>query len=152
VACEDSTYSGDPANNATDRVRFEIGDTNMSAALLTDAEIAFLLAEYPAVMIAAANGAEQIAARYAGKVDSKSGGVSKSSSQLATHYRTLADDLRGRAAINSPALPYVGGLSKQEKVDDANATDMPDPAFAVGQFDNVERVRYKRSDLYDEET
>lgn len=39
------TYSGNPANSKLDWVRFMIGDTNINAPLLQDAEINFLIDE-----------------------------------------------------------------------------------------------------------
>jgi hypothetical protein len=132
-----ATYSGDPAASDRDRVRFEVGDTDCSAPILRDAEIDALIADSGHVILAASQAAEKIAAKYAIKVDCSIGSTRKAWSQLFTHYSKLAKTLKAKGARAS-VLPYVGGLSEDEKAADKEETDLVQPAFEVGMHDNPE--------------
>jgi len=132
-----ATYSGDPAASDRDRVRFEIGDTDCSAPILRDAEIDALLGTEGSPVLAASEAARKIAAKYAIKVDCSIGSTRKSHSQLFRHFTELARALRAKGA-RSAVLPYVGGLSEDEKSADKLETDLVQPAFEVGVHDNPE--------------
>lgn len=129
-----STYSGDPSMSASDRVRFEVGDTDCDNAALTDEEIAVFVDEGGDTLLAASKAAEALAAKYAIRVDESIGGTSKSYSQLSEHYTQLAVRLRRRAGASpTPVVgvaPYAGGLSDDEKSTDRIDTDLIQPTFA----------------------
>ena len=121
------TYSGTPNTSDRDAVRFMVGDTDTADQLITDEEIAYLLAEEGTPGLAAARAAEAIAAKFARKSDySKSVGdlsLSESWSQRAATFLALAARLQqsGQSRINP--VPRV-------------STKSLGPEFIVGQFDN----------------
>lgn len=129
-----STYSGDPSQSDSDRVRFEIGDTDCENAQLTDEEILVLVGEGGTALLAASMAADALAAKYASQIDEGIGGTSKKWSQRFKHYRDLADRLRRRAGGGPTPIvsvaPYAGGLSDDEKAADRIDTDLVQPTFA----------------------
>jgi hypothetical protein len=91
------TYVG-PATADRDKVRFLIQDTDSTRPHMTDEEIAWLLTEWADVYDAAANAAEVLAAKYAGKADySKSVGdlsLNESFGSQAQGFKELAKSIR----------------------------------------------------------
>ena len=120
------TYSGDPAANAKDQVRFTIGDTDTTDQQLNDAEINWLVSSRGSARQAAPYAAEAIAAKLARESDSsKSVGdmsLSRSLSARSQKYYDLAKRLTLQAADFDPPVPWVN----------SNALG---PEFAVGQMD-----------------
>ena len=120
------TYSGDPAANAKDQVRFAIGDTDTTDQQLNDAEINWLISARGSASQAAPYAAEAIAAKLARESDSsKSVGdmsLSRSLSARSQKYYDLAKRLTIQANDFSPSVPWVN----------PNALG---PEFAVGQMD-----------------
>jgi hypothetical protein len=120
------TYSGNPAASNRDAVRFLIGDTDSGDQLVSDEEIAFLLAEENTVRTASARACEAIAARFGRSADnSRSVGdlsLSESYSQRSASYLSLADRLAAAGAGDNHPVPVAnpGALG---------------PEFAVGEFD-----------------
>lgn len=104
------TYSGDPANNARDKVRFLIGDTDTNNQLLNDAEIAFLLAQWnDDAYVAASHACDSLSAKFAAKSDySKSVGDLSISTQYGTQadrYKALGASLAAQASQSAPPSP-----------------------------------------------
>lgn len=129
------TWTYDPTL-ATDRdkIRTLIGDTNTADQLLTDEQIAYMLAQTPQVDLAAAECCDLILAKLARDIDRSNIGMSSQRSQKVQHYQDLAQRLRAKAGTLSQT--YVGGLSlaeKDELNDDADYVPMP---FAVGRDEN----------------
>lgn len=103
------TYSGNPASDDKDAVRFLIGDTESSDPLIQDEEVAYLLSVYTEPAHSAVAAARSIAARFSRESDrARSVGdlsLSESMSQKSSQYHHLGDHLAGLA--NSSALPPV---------------------------------------------
>ena len=104
------TYSGDPANNARDEVRFLVGDIDTSNQQINDAEIAYLLAAWNNdAYISAAYACESIAGRFNAKADgSKSVGdlsISTRFVEQAKAYMERASNLRYTASRKFPPSP-----------------------------------------------
>ena len=142
----DAFYGG-PAASAKDRVRFEVGDTDRTEWLVSDAEIAYALTTYSNDSLqAAAAIADHIAARFSREADktvSVPGGTSTTHalSQRARSFLALAARLRERSALTGSAgvaSCYGGGLSEDEKDTDAADTDLVQPAFQSGMFDTLD--------------
>lgn len=129
------SYSGDPSTSDIDHVRFLLQDTDCNDPRLQDEEIMFLLTQNPDPRTAAAEGAERIAAHYARLTDFRIGDYNESASKYFEHYTKLAKQLKGDA-LKKLVLPYAGGLSKNEKRTDRNDTDLTQPIFRKGQFNN----------------
>ena len=126
------TYSGDPATNNRDAIRFMIGDTDTNDQLLNDAEIAYELAQNSSGLYrTAASALRGIIAR--GRfVDKSVDGLSVSASQRASQADSLAEyfDRRATRAVSI----YAGGMSISEGQSyDAN-TNIPAFQFSMGQF------------------
>jgi hypothetical protein len=132
------TYSGDPAANDRDHVRFLIQDTNALAQLVQDEEIAFAISQEGGVTGAAALVLETLARRYAQQADvSLTSGpdtVKRSNSQLAAAFADRARELRAQAAANTGA-PWYGGGSQAAKDARRTEPDRVQPAFRRGEFD-----------------
>lgn len=123
-----ATYTS-PANSAADAVRFLIGDTDTSDALLQDAEISWLLSENGNnTYSAAAHACETIAAKFSRLADTQVDDVRVSLSQRAKGYRSLAVELRGRIALTG-AIPFCGGISEAAKQTQQDDTDRVPPIF-----------------------
>ena len=136
------TYSGDPANNARDAIRFLTGDTDTNDQLINDEEIAWtnnqvtgsntaLTALYEVsyrVLLA-------IASKFSRLADQSVGDLSVSMSQKAQAARDQASELKALALREgSVPIPYLGGMSKSDKRIDADDSDMVQPSFRRGQF------------------
>lgn len=96
-----------------DRVRLLCGDPAGDNQVLDDGAIYFFLGEHSGDRYAAAAAAaDAIAARYAGRVDTRVGILSSSDSQLAAQFRQLAADLRRQVAARAQtaAVPFAGGV------------------------------------------
>lgn len=127
-----ATYT-DPSTSTRDAVRFEVGDTGVTAPfVLTDEEIDYLLTRTSdVVLMAAADAAWAMSARYAARADSETNGdVSVTWSGLSARMAALARSLTDRAQSDGD-VPIAAGL-----VDDAAYTDRG-PLFWVGQFDSA---------------
>lgn len=115
------TYTAAPTTEARDEVRLLIGDTDATAPLVQDEEIAYALVLYPRQVgkpayRAAIHIVDTIVAKFARLNDRTLGPLSQSQSQQWEHYRELAVDLRtayrtgglgGSGAV--PAMPLLGG-------------------------------------------
>ena len=127
------TYSSTALSTDLAKVRLKLGDTKEAHALLTDEQIAALLTEHTTVEAAAVAGCKRILALLTRDVDSNAGGITNTRSQKTTHYKDLLalleDDLRASGE------PYVGGVSKADKIDREADTDFVRPAFGVGMDD-----------------
>lgn len=84
-----------------DRLRLELGDTNVANPLFSDAELDQLLAEVDgAILLAAANACDILATRYAGDFDFGTREDKRfSRSQKSKMYAARADRLRQRFEI-----------------------------------------------------
>ena len=77
------TYLGTPATVPADAVRFFAGDTDNTALLLTDAEVAWALAQMSDPRLSAAMCLDALAAKFARKADFSIGEVSKRMGSIA---------------------------------------------------------------------
>ncbi len=115
-------------------IRFLIGDTSSgSNNLLTDEEITGALTFYSNNRLAAAVCCEAVAATYSRDADTTHGELSVRASQRADAYSKRARELRSEAYAATPI--YVGGRSKDEKVDRSQDSDLVQPMFQKGQDD-----------------
>jgi len=106
------TYSGDPASNEKDAVRFMLGDTESTEPLLTNEEINYLIEVHGGTGMAAVGGARAIAAGFSRDADRSRGvgdlSLSESFSQKSTQYHHLADHLLAVASgIDAPPIANV---------------------------------------------
>jgi hypothetical protein len=137
------TYS-DPNKSTKDAVRFEVQDTNPQAQLLTDEEIVFALtvegvntpeaSTQSEVLEAAAHCMEAVARRFAALANRQSGTLKIESTKRAVVYDERAKDLRLRA--QELHAPFAGGISRSEKVAQAQNPNREGSMFRLRQFQN----------------
>lgn len=103
-----ATYTHDPAHNPVDRLRLELGDTDITAPLLQDEEYQFIIDSYPenvSRQLAAAfrTGATAIAIRATKRT---LGPQSEDNSARLTYYSNMADKYERMATFTAtPPLP-----------------------------------------------
>ena len=128
------SYSGDPAANPKDAVRFYLGDTDPDDPQLQDEEILFLVQKFAGnVYLAAADAARGLAGKYSRRADKAVGDLRLSFSQQAQHYWELAKRLQTEAGKR--AVPYAGGISKSDKKTQKRIQTAR-PAFKRGMMRN----------------
>jgi hypothetical protein len=115
-----STYSGDPATSDLDQVRFLLGDTDVSNALFTDAEIQWGVNVwgplYGSDILVAAQLAENAAAAYAQQATYSADGVSVTFGPIGDALRAVAASLKNQYAMaaQSGVMPDAGGVTPGE--------------------------------------
>ncbi len=139
------TYSGDPATNARDSVRFLVGDTDTNDQLVSDEEIAWtnnqvtgsdtattdLYTVAYRVMIA-------IASKFSRLANQAIGDMRVDLSQKADNARAQAEQLKQLAGRENlvPVPTREASASATSKSTGDNA-DRVDPFFTSGQFANT---------------
>jgi hypothetical protein len=113
---------------ARDKVRLYLGDTEQAAPQLQDEEIDAVLIDVPNAMLAAADLATFLAAKYARLVNTTNGNLTAALGDRQAHYEALARLLRARAARRSGA-PLMPAMSVSAKDAAAENTDRVLPAF-----------------------
>lgn len=108
------SYSGNPALRVVDRMRFLLQDTDMKKALLSDAELVFVNAEWKNPYVAAAEAAAVIGTRYSGYSDKTVGPLRVRYTDLAQRYFDLAKDLRMRGNKNTGALAILTQVAMED--------------------------------------
>jgi len=137
------TYTDDPANVPSDAVRMLVGDTVEADEKLSDASVAFFLAQTDDdVYLAATLAARAIGAFFATEVNTKFESVSSDYGQLSENYYKLATRLEAQAkkfGTKGLGIPAAGGLTYS----DIDANDLNDdrvqPKFKQDQFANPPR-------------
>jgi hypothetical protein len=131
-----ATYTNDPATVAIDFVRLEVGDTDCSVALVSDAEIRhFIAAENENLLRAASRAAKTMAAAVSRRHDFSHGPVSKSVSQAVAQLWELAAALERRAMIDT-VLPVFTAQTKTDKQTFDLDDSLVEPNIEIGQTDN----------------
>ena len=138
------TYSGDPATNARDSIRFLMGDTDTNDQLINDEEIAWINNQLTgsdtattALYNAAYRGCITIASKFSRLADQSVGDLKVSMSQKAKAYRDQATELLELAGREgSVPTPYAGGITITDKEIDWDNTDLVRPGFFKGQFND----------------
>lgn len=125
-----ATYS--PVATVLDEVRLEIGDTDITDAMLQDEEIEhYLTLESNAVLAASARAAAAIAGKFARLTSTQEGDVKVEAQQMYEHYREMAASLSDRVLTESgTAVPYAGGLTIADVEARNDNTDLVEPYFA----------------------
>lgn len=131
------TYSGDPTYNSRDAVRFLIGDTDSATPLMTDGEIAYLVANERTTTLAAAAGCRALAAKFSRQADKEVDDLKIKASQRAAAYAARAAELTAADdAVLLAVRPWAGGISHADKeATEADADRVP-PQFARNDFTN----------------
>ncbi len=131
------TYSGNPATSNVDAVRYLIGDTDESEALVSDEEISFMVTRwmpfYDSIEWVAATVLDTLAGRYAREAQISADGVSITLSGLQQQFSAQAEALRNQYKnLFVGAQVDVGGIDAYEQ---HNPLVKPF-AFGTGMHDN----------------
>lgn len=126
----------DLATSTKDQVRFLIGDTFQSDPQVQDEEINFAVSQRSSVWGAAAECCRSIAAKFARSVDVTAGSSKSSFSQMAKAYTAKALDFEAKAAMGGAGLPYAGGISIADKLQQEQNEDRVNPQFQIGMDDD----------------
>jgi len=133
------TWSYTPATLATvvkDQVRFLIGDTLSTDQQVQDEEIVFAISQRSSIWGAAAECCRALAAKFARSVDMSAGSSKSSFSQMAKAYTGKALDFEAKAAMGGAGMPYAGGISVADKLQQEMDSDRVNPQFQIGMDDD----------------
>lgn len=120
-------YTGDPANVPTDAVRLYVGDVSPTMPILSDADYEYFLAQNNQnVKRSAIVAAQAILFQFSQLVEERIGTLEFNGGQAANNYRQAL-----MMFLNNPnfsvalegALPYAGGISKQDIQNNIDNTD-----------------------------
>jgi hypothetical protein len=128
-------YTNDPVNSATDRVRLYVGDTYAPEEGLTDEVYQYLINTTSSETAAAIQALKYLVAKYASYVTEKAGGLFVKESEKYEQYRNLLDMWIAdpRTAIIKAGLPYAGGISMQDIIDNNENLDNVSTIFRWGE-------------------
>jgi hypothetical protein len=132
-----SYYATKLATSPKDQVRLLIKDTTSTNQLMQDEEINFFLTLRSSVWGAAAECCFALAAQWSQSVDQGVGTAKASFSQAAKAYKALGAVFNARAAAMGSGMPYAGGLSIADMLNQTSNDDRPGPQFALGMTDNL---------------
>lgn len=119
------------------QVRLMIGDTVVAKPLLQDEEISFYLMVDPSVWRAASRACRAIAGIYSRDADSVQGELKQVYSVRAKAYNSLAAQYANDAVARGGGLPYAGGISVFDKIQQELNPDRVSPQFNLGLDDNL---------------
>ena len=116
-----------------DKVRFIIGDTYNDRQLLSDEEIAAVLARQSNDLTRTAiEICDHLEAKYVRRAESRSGDIIADFLTVAAKYRELANRLR-RKGVKGFAMFYIA-----DRETELAQTSMEKPKISLGEFDNPE--------------
>ena len=133
------TYTATPSSVARDAVRWLSGQTSsVDDVVIADAEITFALSEGGSNNYeAAALVCDALAARYAAFPTNESvGQLGLSWSDRAKGFTGRAKELRSLRLTIGGISPYVGGISRSDKLGDTQDSDRVPLSFEMGRDDN----------------
>ncbi len=138
------TYSGDPDSSALDAIRFLCGDTDTNDQLLANEEISWINKEVTGSTTATTGLYDAayrccllIASKFSRMADKAVGDLRVDMSQKAKSYREQAAELKELASREGLVpTPYSGGMTISDKDIDAEDSNMVQPSFYQGQFNN----------------
>ena len=118
------------------QVRLLVGDTVSTDPQVQDEEITFLLKLRPSIWGAAAQVCRGLSARFSREADTVDKDLRTTLSAKARAYAMRAVDYETKAIARSGALPYAGGQSIADKVQNELNVDRVAPQFNIGMMDN----------------
>jgi hypothetical protein len=119
------------------QVRLLIGDTNVKSPLMEDEEITFVLTLSPSIWRAAARCCRTIAGVFSRDADSVQGELHILYQSRARAYLALAAKYDNDAVALGGGLPYAGGISVVDKLQQVMNSDRVPPQFNLGEDLNL---------------
>lgn len=132
------TYGGDPSNSTLEEIRFLIGDTDSTDALLSDEEITYIITQAPNTYFAAAMAADMVVSKYGKYVQRSVGSLSINLGDRATNYEKLSKRLRRIGIKKGNASPILTNeltdhiFEKQMHDNPGTATDYSNTDLVTG--------------------
>jgi hypothetical protein len=118
------------------QVRYLVGDTLSSDQQVQDEEINFAITQRPSVYGAAAIVCRSLASRLSRQADVVDKDLRTTLSQRAKAYSARAAEYDITAKIRGGGIPYAGGLSIADKIQNEQDLDRVQPQFGIGMEDN----------------
>lgn len=132
------TWSYTPgATDAKNQVRMLVGDTLPTDPQLQDEEINFAIGLRSTAYGAAAVCARSLAAKFARSVTFKAGQSSATFSDLSKAYLTMATQFEMQAALSGAGMPYAGGISETDMLNQEQDGDRVPSVFTIGMDDDT---------------
>lgn len=132
------SYSGNPALNSKDAIRYLIGDTDSTEPLTTDEEIAWALTQNSNIYAAASTVASAISTYFARLAISEEIGPIKVQYTGRTEaYALKAKELAGKVGSFSQIEFFSGGSDVQARNDNASDSTIVQPIFTIGMNDFI---------------
>lgn len=129
------SYSGNPATDEKDAVRFLITDTDTRRQLVSDEEILWAISDTGNRYLAAAVCCRTLGSDAAASGSVTVGDMSESGGLDSAGWMALADTYERRALVVAGApIPLLGGASLTRRDTVAADSDRRPPTFAPGQF------------------
>lgn len=130
------TYSGDPDSSLKDSVRFLVGDTLYTDQQIFDPEVLYAIKTRGNIWGAAATCCMMLSTQMSRKADTKQGDLYILYSSRAKQYAMRAAYYENKAIALGGGLPYAGGISVADKINEVANNDRVNPAFNIGMTDN----------------
>lgn len=118
------SYTGDPANSVTDRIRLNVGDTDLYEEGLSDEVYNYLLdLNDNKEGLTSQSALKLLVTKYAKYADEKAGELEEKGSQKYSQYLELLDKVLKDPSYSflSTGLPYVGGISNYERLNNPSS-------------------------------
>lgn len=134
------TWTYTPATIATDplmQVRRLIGDVLTGDEQLQDEEINWEISQFSNIYLAAAQCCRNIAAQFSRKVDTVEGELRTMYSAQARNYAARGVEYQQFGMSRGGAVPYAGGISIADKINQTNNADRVPPQFNLGMDDDL---------------
>jgi hypothetical protein len=119
------------------QVRLMVGDTVTAKPLLQDEEIAFFISIDTSIWRAASRACRAIAGNFSRDSDTVQGELKQVLSVRSKQYNALAAQYANDAVTRGGALPYAGGISVFDKLQQELNPDRVEPQFNLGMDDNL---------------
>lgn len=120
------------ATNKKNQVRLLIGDTVATSPQMQDEEIAFALTQRGSIYGAAADICRALSAKLSREADTVDKDLRTMLSTRAKAYASRARDLEIQAKARGGAMPYAGGISIADKIQQETDLDRVQPDFSRG--------------------
>jgi len=125
------TYDKSKLDQSLYRIRLELGDTDSDRPLLQDEEINLSISLHSGLHKQVVHCCELIIARFSSKFKRTMENYAEDPTSIVKFFTSLAEKHSSKGGY-----PWVGGISKEEKTDIEDDTDLTKPFFTRGINDN----------------
>ena len=122
--------------NNKDQVRVLIGDFNPTDPLMQDELITFFMTQRATVYGAAAMACQTLATQFAREADTVQDNLHTTYSVRSKSFYAKAAQYEAMAAQRGAGIPYAGGISIADKIQQELNPDRVSPQYTIGMDDN----------------